>query len=120
MLTFLLILLWAKSVSVEDMYKQMFLLLRVLEHNRPARVQLELFASTKARPNTLRNWRVLASNAFPGIPSRESVQGLVKTCLEMCDLTEVYPLAIFNKRSMQLGLSTGVAAELEIDWNLDT
>ena len=52
---------------------------------------------------------VLTSKAFPGSPSRESVKGLVKTCLEMCaaDLTEVYSPALFNERSMQLGLSTG-------------
>ena len=28
--------------------------------------------------------------------------------------------AIFNERSMQLGLSTGVAADLEMGWNLET
>ena len=50
------------------------------------------------------------------------MQSLVKTCLEMCavDLTEVYSPALFNERSMQLGLSTGVAAQLENGWNLDT
>ena len=43
------------------------------------------------------------------------MQSLVKTCLEMCavDLTEVNSPAIFSGRSMQLGLSTGVAAEPE-------
>ena len=62
----------------------------------------------------------LTSNAFPGRLSRESVQGLVKTCLDMraADLTEVYSPALFNERSMQLGLSTGVAAALETGWNL--
>ena len=60
--------------------------------------------------------------SFPGIPSRASVQGLVDTSLEMCavDLTEVHPPAIFMERSMQLGLSEGVAAELGTGWNLDT
>ena len=50
------------------------------------------------------------------------MQGLVRTCLEMCavDLTEVYSPALFNERSMQLGLSTGVAADLETAWNLET
>ena len=50
------------------------------------------------------------------------MQGLEKTCVEMCavDLTEVYSPAIFNERSIQLVLSTGVAAELETGWNLDT
>ena len=40
----------------------------------------------------------------------------------MCvvDLTEDYSPALFNERSMQLGLSTGVAAELKTDWNLET
>ena len=52
---------------------------------------------------------VLTPNAFPGKPCRESVQGLVRTCLEMCvvDLTEVDSLA-----------STVVAADL--GWNLET
>ena len=65
---------------------------------------------------------VLTSTAFPGRPSRESKQGLVKTCLEMCaiEMTEVYSSALFNERSMQLGLSAGVAAELGTCWNLDT
>ena len=65
---------------------------------------------------------VLTSNAVPGRLSRESEQGIVKTCLEMSavDLTEVYSPAIFNERSMQLGISKGVAAELETSWNLDT
>ena len=46
------------------------------------------------------------------------MQGLVKTCLEMCavDLTEVYSQDRFNERSMQVGLST-VAADLETSWN---
>ena len=36
------------------------------------------------------------------------MQGLVRTCVEMCavDLTEVYSPALFNERSMLLGLST--------------
>ena len=65
---------------------------------------------------------VLTWNEFPGRPSRESVQGLVKIHLEMCavDLTEVYSPALFNERSMQLDLSTAVAVELESGWNLDT
>ena len=50
------------------------------------------------------------------------MQGLVKTCLEMCAvaLTEVYSPAIFNEHSMQLCLRTGLAAERETGWNLDT
>ena len=44
----------------------------------------------------------------------------MKTCLDMraADLTEVYSPALFNERSMQLGVSTGVAAELQTGWNL--
>ena len=55
------------------------------------------------------------------VPNRESVQGLVTTCLEMCvvDLTEVYLSALFNERSMHLDLGTGVNAELETGWNLE-
>ena len=65
---------------------------------------------------------VLTSSAFSGIRSRESVQSPVKTCQETCpvDVTEVYSSAPFNERSMKLGLRTGVAVELETDWNLDT
>ena len=50
------------------------------------------------------------------------MQGLVKISLELraVDLTEVYPPAIFIERSMQLGLSKGVAAELQTCWNLET
>ena len=46
----------------------------------------------------------------------------MKTCLEMCaaDLTEVYSPALFDERSMQLGVSAGVAAELVTGWNLNT
>ena len=36
------------------------------------------------------------------------------------DRTEVYSRALFNERSMQLGLSTGVAPELETGCNLET
>ena len=36
------------------------------------------------------------------------------------DLTDADSPALFNERSMQLGLGTGVAAELETRWNLDT
>ena len=36
------------------------------------------------------------------------------------DVREVYSSAPFNERSMKLGLRTGVAVELETDWNLDT
>ena len=36
------------------------------------------------------------------------------------DLTEVHTPAVFNERSLQLGLSTGVAADLETSWNLET
>ena len=50
--------------------------------------------------------------------SKKTQQGigahLLKTCLEMCamDLTEVHSPTLFNKRSMQLGLTTNVAPEL--------
>ena len=45
---------------------------------------------------------VSTSEARPRRPSRESVQGLVKTCLVMCaeDLTEVCSSALFKERSM--------------------
>ena len=44
---------------------------------------------------------VVTSTAFPGKPSGESVQVLVRTCLEVCavDLAEVYLPALINKRS---------------------
>ena len=50
------------------------------------------------------------------------MQGLERTCLEMCavDLTEVYSPPLFTERSMQLGLSTGVADDLETGCNLET
>ena len=65
---------------------------------------------------------VVTSTAFPGKPSGESVQVLVRTCLEVCavDLAEVYLPALINKRSVQLGLCTGVAADLVTGWNLET
>ena len=49
------------------------------------------FNESKARDFDKLTNLALTSDAFPGRPSRESVQGLVKTCLEMCavDLTEV-------------------------------
>ena len=52
---------------------------------------------------------VWTSKAFPGKPTRESVQGLVKTCLEMCavDSTVVFPPTLFDEHVIQLGLSTG-------------
>ena len=36
------------------------------------------------------------------------------------DLTEILSPALFNERSVQRGLSTGVAADLETSWNLET
>ena len=50
------------------------------------------------------------------------MQRLVRICLETCavDMTEVNSQVLFNERSMQLGLSTGVAADLETGWNLET
>ena len=65
---------------------------------------------------------VLTPNAFRGKPSRESVQGLVKTCLERCavDFSEVCSPALFNEHAMQLGLSTELAADLVTGWNLET
>ena len=62
---------------------------------------------------------VLMSNAFPGRPSRESVQGLAKTCWEMCgvDLTEVHSPSLFNQRLTQLDLEidvTNAAASCEL------
>ena len=79
------------------------------------------FNGSKARVFEKLTDLVLTSSAFPGRPSRESVQGLARIFLEMCavDLTEVYLPALFNERAMQLGLSTGVAADLETGWNLE-
>ena len=107
MLTFLSILLWLpKSVGIQRACA--------------GTVGSLCFNESKARDfETSRNL-ALTSNPFPGRPSRESVQGLVKTCLDMraADLTEVHSPALFNERSMQLGVSTGVAAELQTGWNL--
>ena len=36
------------------------------------------------------------------------------------ELKEVYSRALFNERSVQLGLNTGVAADLETGWELET
>ena len=73
------------------------------------------FNESKARDLEKLTDLVLTSTAFPGRPSRESVQGLVRTCLQMraADLAEVYSFNV-------LGLSTGVAADLETGWNLET
>ena len=71
------------------------------------------FNESKARDFEKLTHLVLTSNAFPGRPSRESVQGLVKNCLELC---AVYSPALFNER----GLSTGMAVELETGWNMST
>ena len=78
--------------------------------------------SLRFNENKARDFEKSTNLVFLRKTSKESVQGLVKTCLEMCaaHLTEVYSPALFNERSMQLGLSTGVAAELETGWNLDT
>ena len=62
------------------------------------------FNESKARGFEKLTNLVLTSNAFPARPSRESVQGLVKSCLEMCatDMKEVYSPALFNERSSSL------------------
>ena len=45
------------------------------------------------------------------------MQGLVKTLLgDVCSGFDT----LLNERSMQLGLSTGVSAELENGWNVET
>ena len=111
----------AASVSVQDMVQtDVPIPTCVLESNRPALVQLDRLG--KARDFEKLTNLVLTTNEFPRIPSRESVQGPVKTCLEMraVDPTEVYSPSTFNERSMQLGLRKGVAAELETGWNLGT
>ena len=114
----------AASVSVEDMV-QTNVPLSTSVGVQPASagtVGLLCFNEIKAKDFEKMRDLVLTSDAFPGTPSRESVQSLVKTCLDMCavDLTEVCSPALFNERSMQLGLSTGVAADLETRWNLKT
>ena len=104
-------------------YKPVFLFLRVLESNWPPRVQLDRFASMKAWTELLGIDNSCADvECSSRNPSSESLHCLVKTCFEMCavHLIEVYSPAHFNERSMQLSLSTGVAAELETGWNLDT
>ena len=80
------------------------------------------FNESKARDCEKLTNLVLTSNAFPGRPSRESVQGLMNTCLGVCaaDLTKVCSPGLFNDGSMQLVLSTGVAADLGTGWNLHT
>ena len=62
------------------------------------------------------------SNACPGKPSRGSVQGPVRSSVEMCavHLTEVYSPVLFNEHSVQLGMSTWAASEVEDGWNLET
>ena len=40
--------------------------------------------------------------------------------MRAADLTEVYSPGLFDERSMQPGLSTGAAADLETGWNLET
>ena len=71
----------AASVRVEDMVQTD---VPTSGGTQPARVQL-------AKDYEKLSDHVLTSNAFSGILSRESVQGVVQTCLEMCavDLTEV-------------------------------
>ena len=73
------------------------------------------FNESKARDFETLTDLVLTSNAFPGQPSRESVQGPVRTCMEMCavEVTVVYSPALFNERSMQLDLSTGAGNGLD-------
>ena len=114
----------AASMSVEDMVQTS---VRIstnigIQPASSGTVGSLCFNESKARHFEKLTDLVLTSNAFPGSLTRESVQGLVRTCLEMCamGLTEVYSPALFNERSMQLGLSTGVAAELETGWNLQT
>ena len=67
------------------------------------------FSESKAKDFEKLTNLVLTSNAFPGRHRRESVQGLVKTSLDMCavDLTEAYSPALDHERSMQLGPSAG-------------
>ena len=50
------------------------------------------FNASKAEDSEKLTNLVLTSNAFPGRPSRESVQGFVKSCLEVCavDLTRQF------------------------------
>ena len=105
----------ATKVSVEDMVQKPMSLISAsvgFQPASPGAVGSLCFNESKARDFEKLTDLVLTSNALPGRPSRESVQGLVETYLEMCavDLTEVYSPALFNERSMQLGLSTGVAA----------
>ena len=99
-------------------------LFRQMESNLPVLVLLDCCASmtAKARDFETLTDLVLTSNAFTGKPSRESVQGLVRTCLKMCavDLAEAWSPALFNERSMQLGLSTGCGCRPWKGWNLET
>ena len=89
----------------------------MLEPNRPAGGTIGTLCTheSKAKDSEKFTNLVFTSNAFPGTPGRESVQGLVKTCLEMgaVDLDRsLLALNLFDERSMRLGLSTGVAAEI--------
>ena len=123
-LKFLSILLRLRALSVEDTVETDVLAFTSVG-TQPASAGMIgtlCFIESKAKVFQQFTNLVLTSHAFPGVPSRESVQGLVKTCLEMCAvaLTEVYSPAIFNERLMQLGLSKGRAEELGTGWNLDT
>ena len=53
--------------------------------------------------------RVAGGSCSQEDPSKEPVQGLVKTCLEVCavDLTEVCSPTLDNEHAMQRSLSTG-------------
>ena len=115
----------AASVSVEDMVQTDVLTSTSVETQPASAGAMGTLCVNESKAKDPReidkscvDIKCMSKNHQHGIDAR----CLVKTCVDMCavDLTEFYSPAIFNERSIQLGLSTGVAAELETGWNLDT
>lgn len=63
---------------------------------------------------------VLTSEAFSEAPSLAKAQAIAEECLTVCaaDLAEVYAPARFKERAVWLGFSAGLAADLDIGWDL--
>ena len=81
------------------------------------------FDGSKARDFEKLTDLALTSTEFPGMPSRESLQCLVRTDSKMREgaFTEVYWSALCNERSMQRSLSTsGASDSLEFGDQLTT
>ena len=80
----------ATSVSVEDMIQtDVPISTRVgIQPASTGTVGSLCFNESKARDFENLTNLVLTSNAFPGRPSRESMEGLVKTLLDMCSRSD--------------------------------